>query len=79
VQASVWEYAVTVLSAVIGAVAGGADGSDRVSPVYGGVAGLLVGALFCTFSRLVSYPLQREVESLRDRVAELERRSGTGA
>jgi hypothetical protein len=38
--------------------------------------GLILGALFCTFVRLVMLPLQREVESLRDRVAEMDRRTG---
>jgi hypothetical protein len=44
----------------------------------GAFVGLILGALFCTFVRLVTLPLEREVEALRDRVAELERRGGPG-
>ena len=75
-RTTVWDFAVIALTAVTFGVAA-AFREPSVGAAWGGVFwGLVVGALFCTFVRLVTLPLVREVEALRVRVADLERRGG---
>jgi hypothetical protein len=79
-RTTAWDYAVIGLTAVIVAAAFAVRDSSAASLPAGVLWGLILGALFCTFVRLVTTPLEREVSALRDRVAELERRSaGPGA
>jgi hypothetical protein len=75
-RTTTWDYVVIALTALIFGVAA-AVREPSIGAAWGGAfMGLILGALFCTFARLVMLPLQREVEGLRDRVAELERRAG---
>jgi hypothetical protein len=78
-RTTVWDCVVIVLTAVIFGVAAAVREPSGGAAFGGAVWGLILGALFCTFVRLVVLPLQREVEALRDRVAELERRGGGAA
>jgi hypothetical protein len=75
-RTSAWDYVVIVLTAVIFATAAAVREQSAGAAAGGAFVGFILGALFCTFVRLVAMPLQREVERLQDRVAELERRSG---
>jgi hypothetical protein len=76
-RTTIWETAVIALTTVIVATAFAVRDSSAALPA-GMLWGVIAGALFCTFVRLLMMPLQREVEALRDKVAELERRGGQG-
>jgi uncharacterized membrane protein len=75
-RTTVWDFAVIALTAVTSGVAAAVREPSVGAAGGGAFWGLIVGALFCTFVRLVTLPLERAVEALRARVAELERRGG---
>ena len=79
-RTTVWDLVVTALIAVVVATAFAVREASAAALPVGVMWGVLAGALFSTFVRLLQTPLQREVDALRDKVAELERRSsGTGS
>ena len=70
-----WEYAVIGLTAaVFAAVLAIREGSGAAWT--GLLWGALAATLFTTAVRLLTMPLQQELEALRGRVAELERQDG---
>ena len=75
-KATGWEYAVIGLMVVIFGTAAAVREPSVRAAWSGAFLGFIVGALFSTLVRLVTMPLQREVEALQGRVADLERRAG---
>jgi hypothetical protein len=75
-RTTVWDYAVIGLTGVIVATAYAVRESSAAALPFGAMWGVILGTLFCTFVRLVTTPMEREMSALRDRVADLERRSG---
>jgi hypothetical protein len=78
-RTTVWDYAVIGLTTLIVATAFAVRESSAGAAGYGVFVGLILGTLFCTFVHLVMQPVEREVDALRARLTELERRDGTGA
>ena len=75
-RTTVWDYAVIGLTGVIVATAFAMRDSSAAALPAGAMWGLILGALFCTFVRLVTTPIERELSALKDRVADLEGRAG---
>jgi hypothetical protein len=78
-KATVWDYVVILLTGVLFGAATAVREPNLGAAWGGAFMGLILGALFCTFVRLVMLPLQREVEALRARLEELDRRGRPGA